>query len=170
MTGLLSITPGAAQTPFELVLGRSPDLLIAYREFYGTFWDRDVLPARLVELVRLRIAQLHVCAAEVAIRDAGSGVDDATVEALSSWQSSDMFSSTERAALGYAELIPFAHHQITDAEVEQIKGHLGDRGFVALAILSTFVDANCRLRLLFRLPDTSIEAECRPATATGHLY
>lgn len=170
MTELLSFTADAEQTPFEQILARSPELATAYREFYGLYWDRDILPARLVELVRLRIAQLNGCESELAIRDQNSGVDEATVEALKSWQSSDGFNSSERAALTYAELIPFAHHQITDDNVEEIKTHLGDDGFVALAMLATFVDANCRLRMLFNLPTRATETGAAPSSATGHLY
>lgn len=166
MTELLSFTADAEQTPFEQILARSPELATAYREFYGLYWDRDILPARLVELVRLRIAQLNGCESELAIRDQNSGVDEATVEALKSWQSSDGSNSSERAALTYAELIPFAHHQITDDNVEEIKTHLGDDGFVALAMLATFVDANCRLRMLFNL---STRRQIRQQSRAGQV-
>ena len=170
MSTLLSFTIDGPDTPLEQVLGRSPRLLAAYRDFYGGFWDREILPARLVELVRLRVAQMHACEAELAIRDAQSGVDDATVEALHSWPDSGLFDDAERAALTYSEQIPFAHHQITDAQVDEVTQHLGDQGFVALAMLATFVDANCRLRVAFRLPPTPTDNGTPPASAGGHLY
>lgn len=157
-------------TPMEQVLGRSPALLAAYREFYGTLWDDDVLPARLLELTRLLIAKEHFCDAELAIRHADSGVSDAEVDRLEDWSSMETLSGLERAALTYAQQIPWSHHQITDAQVDAVKAELGDAGFVALNFAATFFDANCRLRLLFEMPASATEPVHVPASATGTFY
>lgn len=157
-------------TPFEQLLGRRPKLLEAYRDFYGSLWDQGVLPDSLLELLRLRIAQLHDCAGELNIRHLGSGVDDAKIDALYSWQESEAFSALERAALAYADQIPWAHHQITDEQVAAIKDEIGDAGFVAVSFATAFFDANCRLRQLFELPAQSPAEVNQPASNTGSLY
>lgn len=163
------VTPTGEGTPFEQILGHRPDLLDAYRDFYGTLWDAHVLPESLLELLRLRIAQQHDCASELAIRQEGSDVDDAKLAELERWQESDAFSPLERAALTYADQIPWGHHQITDARVEAIKAEIGDSGFVAVAFAATFFDANCCLRELFGVPAAPTVVD-QPASSSGVLH
>jgi|SRR5271156_3356465 len=169
MTPLLPLID-SERTPMEQVLGRNAHLLAAYRDFYGTLWDDDVLPARLLELTRLLIAKEHFCDAEFAIRHSDAGVSDSEVDRLGEWRSIDSLSSAEQAALTYAQQIPWSHHQITDAEVDAVKAELGDAGFVALNFAATFFDANCRLRLLFEMPSSVTEPVKAPASASGTFY
>lgn len=64
-----------APSAFEGVLGLRPELLRLYRAFYSTLWNRDLVPvpARLLELCRLRIAALHAGEAECAVRHVCAG-------------------------------------------------------------------------------------------------
>jgi alkylhydroperoxidase family enzyme len=169
MTTLLPLND-SGKTPMEQVLGLRPALLEAYRDFYGTLWDNEVLPARLLELTRLLIATEHFCDAELAIRQSDSGVTDAEIDGLKDWRSIESLSSLEKAALAYAQQIPWNHHQITDDQVNAVKAEIGDAGFVALNFAATFFDANCRLRLLFEMPASATESVKAPASATGILY
>ena len=58
MSWLATQDDSATAGGLERVLGLRPDLLERYRAFYGALWDEGVLPARLLELCRLRIAGL----------------------------------------------------------------------------------------------------------------
>ena len=92
--------------PFDAALALRPELRDLYAAFYGKLWDDELLPANLLELCRLRVAQLHDCEAELAVRHAGAGVSDEQVAALADWSESDLFGAAERAALTLAEKMP----------------------------------------------------------------
>src|SRR5689334_9914727 len=96
-------TAAAEPTPFEGVLALRPDLLSRYKAFYSQLWGDPSLPAGLLELARLRIAQLHECGSQLAIRQRRAGVSDAQVADLANWERSARFSDLERAALAIAE-------------------------------------------------------------------
>lgn len=161
---------GVGGSPFEDVLSLTPHILETYREFYGTLWDDHLVPADILELCRLRVAQLHVCESELAIRDHDSGVTEFQVEQLSRWQESGAFSDSQRAALDYAELIPWQHHDVTDAMAEAVKAHLGEGGYVAFCFAVCFFDANCRLRQVLELPPVANAPGEPPASRDGILY
>ncbi|HEX7034180.1 MAG TPA: carboxymuconolactone decarboxylase family protein [Pseudomonadales bacterium] len=98
-----------APTPVERVLGLRPELLAGYRRFYRTLWRSGTVPRRILELTRLRIAAIHDCEAEWAVRDRHAGVDAAELDALRRGDDA-RFSAAERAALAVAEQMPYAHH------------------------------------------------------------
>src|SRR5512143_2349414 len=99
-----------APTPFEGVLQLRPELLHLHRALYGTLWERNLVPANLLELCRLRIAAVHTCEAEHVIRHASAGVTDEQVAALDNWRTAASFSPCERAVLAFAEKVPWQHH------------------------------------------------------------
>ena len=158
-----------SSAPFDAALALRPELRDLYAAFYGKLWDDDLLPAGLLELCRLRVAQLHDCEAELAVRHAEAGVSDEQVEALANWSESDLFGVAERAALTLAEKMPWQHHDLTDGEYAALQAHFGEAGVVALTIGIALFDANCRLRLAFGSEPAPIEA-AMPASSEGPIY
>jgi alkylhydroperoxidase family enzyme len=158
-----------APSAFEAVLGLRPELLRLYRNFSSTLWNRTLVPAHLLELCRLRIAAVHDCEAERAIRHADAGVSAEQVAALDSWRDALCFSPVERAALGFAEKMPRQHHGVTDDDVAALRVHLSDAQVVALTVAAALFDANCRLRLVFGIEPQSLLVAA-PATTHGVLY
>ena len=61
-----------AGTPIDALLGLRPGLLARYKAFYSALWEDDLLPRRLLELCRLRIAEIHGCAQQRTVRDAAA--------------------------------------------------------------------------------------------------
>ena len=51
----------------------------------------------------------------------------------------------ERIAIRAAEKMPYQHHDLTDAEIDQIRSAFGDQGCVALLTALSFFDVSCRL-------------------------
>jgi hypothetical protein len=153
------ITETAAATPFEAILGQRPELLQRYRSFYGTFWEDGLVPRRTLELCRLRIAAIHDCAQEWVIRDADVALTDADLDALQRGESAT-FSDDEQVALTLAEQIPYAHHQITDAQMTDANAAFGAAGAVSLLTALAFFDVNCRLRIV-------LGVEVQPARLTA---
>ena len=156
-----------APQPFEGLLQHRPELRSLYKRFYGAFWDEALLPRSLLELCRLRIAQLHDCEAELAVTDTGSGVPDNQRVGLDRWEAADCFSPLDRAALAIAELMPWQHHSMTDAQFATLREHLDEKQCVALVVALALFDANCRLRLVFELPASPAS---EPAFSSGLLH
>jgi len=158
-----------ASSAFEAVLGLHPELLQLYRAFYGALWDHHLVAPNLLELCRLRIAAIHGCEAERAIRHAAAGVTDAQLAALDRWRAAGCFSPVERAALALADKMPWEHHGVTDEDVAALRVHLTDPQVVALTVALTLFDANCRLRLVLDIAPQHRLVEI-PAAAHGVLY
>src|ERR1051325_9925830 len=84
------------------VLARRPAVFWGFRALWDGLEKDALLPARLVDLVNLKVASLVGCELCVEVNSALSradGVSDAELDALSSYNSAPLFSEKERAAL-----------------------------------------------------------------------
>jgi alkylhydroperoxidase family enzyme len=153
----------------EHVLGLCPELLERSRAFYGALWDEGVLPARLLELCRLRIASQNGCQAESLITHSESGLTVAERSSLARGDIPTSVSDVERRVLDVASKVPFEIHDLEDDEIEALRRELGDDGLVALMVALPLFDASCRLRLVLEVPPEAREVD-RPASRTGKLY
>lgn len=104
----------------DLALAARPELLAGFQAFYGGLWEQDALAPALLDDLRRRIEAQHTGAA--------------TVDAI----------PPELTA--YADLIPFAHHAITDDQAAAVRATLGDPGYVAFSIAVALFDALYRAR------------------------
>jgi alkylhydroperoxidase family enzyme len=139
---------GAPQpSTLDAVLGERQALAARYRRFYRSFWTEGLIRRRVLELTRLRIAAIHDCAPEWAQRDADVRLTDRELQALRQGDFLD-FPEDEQSALGLAELMPFAHHQISDEQVADIDRRFGSPGAVTLLTALAFFDVNCRLKIV----------------------
>ena len=136
---------------FEGWLQHRPELRDLYARFYSTVWNDHLLPRSLLELCRLRIAQLHECAPELARRDPESGVSPEQYASLDDWERSVCYAPVEIAALRIADSYPWAHHAISDEDYRALREHLSEPEPVALTVALALFDATCRLRLVFEL-------------------
>ena len=143
---------------FEGWLQHRPELRELYKRFYGAPWDGGLVPRDLLELCRVRIAQLHTCEAELAVSDSGAGLSDEQRSAIDGWERAACFTAVQRCALALAEKMPWRHHEIDDAEFAEARRHLTDPQIVALTVAMALFDANCRLRLVFDLAPSPSEA------------
>jgi hypothetical protein len=66
MSWLADRAPGS--TPFEQTLGLRPELLELYRAFYAELWSSGLVDPALLEVCRLRVAQLHRANGELGVR------------------------------------------------------------------------------------------------------
>jgi alkylhydroperoxidase family enzyme len=93
------------------------------------------LDPRLHELVRYRIALLNQCVTCLSFRRTGSGLDEQTLAAVSTFRSSDLFSEADRRVLTFAELFCTDSTAISDELVSALETDLGPAGVVDLALL-----------------------------------
>jgi len=145
-------------TPKENWLGRhfarafapAEDLVQAYQGFYHPWHagGAGVLPPRLKELIRLRIATLNGCVLCKTVRMAPEVVSDKTVrmapevvseeEAASGVDRVDEsgFSPRERAAIHFAEKMAVDHHNISDEDVAHMRRLFTDQEFLELSMMA----------------------------------
>jgi AhpD family alkylhydroperoxidase len=117
---------------------------------------KDLLGARLTELVFMRVSQMNGCAfcidmhwAELLKLDA----DPRHVNAGAGWREAPFFSDRERAALNWAEAVTSrSHHATSDEEFAKLREHFSDEEIAELGFAISTITAWNLLNLGFRNP------------------
>lgn len=162
---LPAVAPGA--TAFDRVFGLRPDLYADYRAFSSSFWTRRPVAPVILELCRLRVAQLLGCEAELRLRyepARAAGLDEAKIALLTRWPTAPAFTDAERTCLGYAEQFVLDVHGITDPQAAEVTAHLTPAGLVALTEALALFEGFARFRLILGVaPETLVlAADGRP--------
>ncbi|TAM91442.1 MAG: carboxymuconolactone decarboxylase family protein [Jatrophihabitans sp.] len=119
--------PGAS--PAQQVFAHSPEIAQAYLAFGDTARRVGVLPFRLVELVRLRVAFHNQCKLCMSLRyedGDGAPVEEGLVCSLEQPYETDRLSPAERAAIAFADKMATDHLAIGDAMFEELRTHFTD--------------------------------------------
>ena len=134
--GMLSTT-----VPVQ-VWAHRPALASAWLQALEQFHSHGLLPVRLRELVRLKIASITNCVACQVARKTDT-VDEADLACLAS--DSGRFSAEERAALRYAELFAADYTAIDDAVYDELKRHFAVAEIVELNLFCALMLAGGRM-------------------------
>lgn len=142
---------------FAQVYAQSPEIAAAYMEFSRVLRRQRTLPARLVELVRLRIAFHNQCRTCMAGRY-GEAYDDGLTEgllcSLEKPEESTELTEAERAAIAYADLAATDHHAIDDATFDRLREHFSDAEIVELGFhVANYVGFGRMARALHMIDD-----------------
>lgn len=138
-------------TELDRVFGLRPELYAHTRAWYGHIFTPPVCDPVILELVRLRVAQLHRCDSELAIRyevARSAGLDDDKASAVAHWPTDPRFSEAERACLAFAEAFVIDVHSVTDADTEAVRRHLSDPELMGLCNALACYDGFMRVRIL----------------------
>ncbi len=138
----------------ESTLSVLPDIAENFTALYHSLWVQPHLPAEILEVCRLRLAQLHRSAVEWQRRDCA--IPTAKSEHLARWDTHSDFSDAERACLAFTEVYAMDTQALTDELAAGVKGHFGDAGLVMLVEALGIFDGMTRLSLLWQLPADSI--------------
>lgn len=133
MTWLPETAAGA--NPLERVFGLRPNLFAAWSDFARVFWEKRLLDPVLLELVRLRVAQMHGARFPLASRRPearAAGLDEARIAELGHWWRSAAFTERERACLRFAEQFVLDAKAMSDDQALPVVDALGEKGAVAL--------------------------------------
>lgn len=117
-----------------------------YNAAWDAFWRQTHLPVEVLELCRLRLAQLHRADAELALRHAPA--EPAKIAALLNGDGAAL-ADGERAALEFTEIYAQDPAAIDDATADAVKRHFGEAGLVCLVEALGFIDGRIRLALMF---------------------
>src|SRR5262245_2556994 len=105
------------------IYAQRPPLAQKFLEFGKTLRDERLLPDRLIELVRLRVAFWNQCRSCMAVRyeeGARDGVTEALVCSLERPQEADDLTDAERAAIAFADRFATDHLSIDDAMIDAL--------------------------------------------------
>ncbi len=145
----MSWLQSAGGSDFKSVFSLRGNLFEDYKSFYNLFWSRALLPWHVMELTRLRVAQLHDCKSELSLRYRFEGAPtELKIGALSHWHKDASYSEVDRACLEIAELFVQDPHAISDEMTERAKAEIGDAGLVALMEWLALGDGFCRFQLM----------------------
>lgn len=131
MTWLTSAHDSSSEAIFAL----RPNLAADYAAFESVFREQELLPAELLAALRLRIAEMHRCDAELA--RSVEGIQRDAIDG-SRWQH----------CVELAELFVIDPQTITDTQVALVREQLGDAGVVALFEVCALYDGYCRFQIM----------------------
>ena len=104
---------------------------------------------RLLELCRVRIASMLHCDVEARSRTPGTGVDEALLDATTTWPGDPRVSAVDRACLAFTEMFVIDVASMDDETVAHVRDHLGDVGLANFVRALLVVEQRIRLRLVW---------------------
>ena len=110
----------------------------------------EVIDPLLAELIRLRMAQLlgdERGSTRRSVAALERGLTERKIADLSSWPTSDEYSSVERACLRLAEQYVIDVSAVTDADTAPVLEHLGADGLYGFVQVLWVIDKSIRLDL-----------------------
>lgn len=151
MTWLPGAVAGASEFEFDRVFGLRPDLYADYRAFVSVFHSLRPVDPVMLELCRLRIAQLLGGKTKPGSGDLSAeapALTDEKVAALENWRAAPEFSEAERACLAFAEKFVLDPHGVTDEDAAAVTAHLSAREMVAFSEALAIFDGFTRFRII----------------------
>jgi AhpD family alkylhydroperoxidase len=121
----------------QQIYAQRPELAEQYVAFGAVLRKERLLPDRLIELVRLRIAFWNQCRSCMALRyeDAiADGVTEELVCSLERPQEADDLTEAERAAIAYGDLMATNHLAVDDETFAGLREHFTEPEIVELCL------------------------------------
>lgn len=135
---------------FSQTLLQCPELEQCFHEFHRSVWQQPHVSVEVLELCRLRIAQLLSAELDMSVRysPAAACIAEQKISQLAYYYRSDDFSALEQACIQLAECFVMDPATITDEMAAAVIAELGDAGYVALLEACGLFDGFSRFRLL----------------------
>lgn len=159
------ILNGKRATSWE-VLSIRPTLATDQLALAEHFWREELVPPAVLDMCRLRLAQLHQSESELSLRreeSLASGLTEEKIAQLPYWFQNALFSEGEKACIEAAELYFQEPSAITDALAAEVVELLGEPGFFALLEALNVFDGFARSTSRTALRNTSNKHESEPA-------
>jgi AhpD family alkylhydroperoxidase len=138
------------------IYAHRPPIAAKLIELGETLRRERLLPDRLLELVRLRVAFWNQCRSCMAVRyeeGALDGVTEQLVCSLERPEEADDLTDAERAAIAYADLMATDHHAITEDTFEGLRAFFSEPEIVELCMNVAWFVGFGRMAATFYLVD-----------------
>ncbi len=139
-----------------LIWGRIPSAFLMLTLLYRAL-DRGTSPLEpgLRALVQVRVSQINWCAFCVDLNSSAALERHATWEklvALTSYETSPLFTERERAALAYAEAVTDPARRADDALFARLRRHICDQEIIELTALIAFQNMSSKFNAALGVP------------------
>lgn len=117
------------------ILAYRPDIMEPFLEFYMSLQQKGMLDIKLVELVRMAVAQVNQCSTclsgqyEAAV---DAGVTQELVNALPYAETDDRFTPAEQVSIGFAKKMARNHWEVNDEDFARLYEHFSKHEIVEL--------------------------------------
>lgn len=142
------------------IFAHRPEQAKAIARLGGALRQNRLLPDRLIELVRLRVAFFNQCRSCMAIRYSNAlddGLTEGLVCSLERPEEAEDLTDAEKAAVRYGELFATDHLAIDDAIYDELRLHFSEEQIVELGMQVAFFVGFGRLaatwNMIEELPD-----------------
>jgi uncharacterized peroxidase-related enzyme len=128
----------------QLVMAHKPALLRAFIDLGKAVYSQDEgsIPFALKSLIgnmASKSAGCMYCVAHTGSNSSRAGVDDEKIAAMWAFETSDLFSDAERAALSFAQAAAQVPNATTDADFAELRKHFTDFQIVEImSVISMF--------------------------------
>jgi hypothetical protein len=131
-------------------VSRAGGVATAFESMWQSLWSQDRVPPALLELCRLRLAQMHGAAEELEVTHPAAQAPQAKRQSVicGRFATDGQFDPGEVAVLSLAEVYAQDPAAITDEMAEAVKGAYGDTGLVVLIEALGFIDGRIRMARL----------------------
>lgn len=140
-----------AEICFDDIVGARADYAAALRAVERALWAQDLVSPVILEMCRLRIAQILGCAAGLEYRSPeamAAGLDETVVASLTRWTTDPGFDSRARACLEYAEELLIDAQGVRDEQASAAIAEVGEGGFLVLTYACGLFETTQRARLV----------------------
>jgi alkylhydroperoxidase family enzyme len=136
-------------TLLDRVFNHRPAYAAALREVESALWEQDVLDPEILELCRLRIAQLLGDQGAAGERNPSApGLDESLIRSLTQWPSAPEFDDRQRVCLGYAEQLLMDAQAVSDEGAARVIETIGEGGFLVLTYGCGLFETTERAKLI----------------------
>lgn len=136
-----------SSTVLPRIWARRPELAHAQIALQSRFYDCAMLPDRLLELIRLKIAQINQCQVCQSSRKS----DDVSEDDIACLADDDgRFTASENAALSFATALAADHLSIGADEIASLREHFTEDEAVELGMFAALMVGSGRLAYAFR--------------------
>jgi hypothetical protein len=121
-------TSAIASASFDEFVGASPEYAAALRDVENAVWNQTLVSPSILELCRLRIAQILGCTVALEHRTPqalADRFDEALADSLTSWPTSGCFDRRMRACLAYAEQLLVDAQEVSDELCSAVIDEIG---------------------------------------------
>ena len=147
----IAVPPGEGGDAVQIWSLR-PEMGRAVHRLVDAAYNRSILPVRVREAARMRIAQLNDCPVCLAFRAASvktQGLSEDFYHHVAEHRTNDTYSAPERLAIEYAERFALDHLSIDDAFFARLAEEFTDAEILDLTIcLAAFLGLGRMLRAL----------------------
>jgi AhpD family alkylhydroperoxidase len=154
------------------VAGNNPTMYDWYlQDFYGKVFYSERIDRQIVELVRLRLANIHGCAfCNRSDRAAAmaSGISESKLDAIPEYETGP-FTEPEKAALALADVMVLTNPQgqLEPELYARLKQHFSDGDLYELGIIMAVLCGMAKFIFAFDLVEKEDYCPFTPAAATG---